>query len=90
MSDTTSPRFGSCRGPIGALLAGAQIIECGAFPMEDATGDCDKQERRRQSHSLVAGPENSLFCNNKFVSTAGFARAKSASSSVQRASSSES
>jgi len=31
MSDTTSPRFGLFRGPVGALLAGAKISECGAL-----------------------------------------------------------
>jgi len=45
MSDTTSPRFGSFREPIGALLAGVQISECAAFPkMGTATGDCDGLE----------------------------------------------
>ncbi len=32
MSDTTSPRFGPCREPVDALLAGARIFECGALP----------------------------------------------------------
>jgi hypothetical protein len=42
MSDTTSPRFGSCRGPVDALLAGAKISECGAL-QSSATGDCDNK-----------------------------------------------
>ncbi len=42
--------------------------ECAALSkVGNATGDCDGLERRRQSHSLVAGPEINLFCNNKFV-----------------------
>ena len=31
MSDTTSPRFGRYREPVGAFLAGAKISECGAL-----------------------------------------------------------
>ena len=42
MSDTTSPRFGSCREPVDALLAGAKISECGAL-QSGATGDCDNK-----------------------------------------------
>ena len=77
MSDTTCPRFGPCREPIGAPLASAQIFECAALRGEATGGAINK---KAASNSLpVAGQETNLFYNNKFVLTAGFARAMSGS-----------
>jgi hypothetical protein len=65
MSDTTSPRFGPCRGPVGALLAGAQTFECVA---PRGTRRQIARTRKTASVSLPRRrPGENKFCNNKFA-----------------------